>query len=52
MLIISANEMLLTMHDTGKILFNISNNSTKEWLINLSSIVLTPGIRVDHKILK
>ncbi len=40
---LSANEMLLTMHDTGKILlFNISNNSTKEWL-DLSSIVLTPG---------
>ena len=40
---LSSNEMLLTMHDTGKILlFNISNNSTREWL-DLSSIVLTPG---------
>ena len=40
---LSANEMLLTMHDTGKVLlFNTLNNSTTEW-IDLSSIVLTPG---------
>ena len=40
---LSANEMLLTMHDTGKILLlDILNNSITEWL-DLSSIVLIPG---------